>query len=87
MIQDVQNAFRGLNEQQIQQVMAATKTRVQTAIRLKTEVNQCFVERCLIEFADDLRNKRPLETGWPGVEDLRYERNYADLYSSPRADN
>lgn len=83
---DVTSAFRGLNDSQIAEVIQAAKDRAYRSARFGAPVDQEFVSRCLIEYAQDAKQGRPLEVGLHSAEELKFERNYGDQYLSPRGD-
>lgn len=81
---EVEIALKGLSSVQLQEVMRATKQRATQAHKAYGIVDVIFIERCLIEYAEDIRLGRKLDqVGVVPVELMG--RNYGEQYRSPRA--
>lgn len=83
---DVQEALGKLNKDQLNAVMTATKARAARAAKSGFPVDQIYVERCLVEYSEDVIKQRDLDQA--GVVEVALSaRNFADQYASPKKDN
>lgn len=79
----IARAMVGLSESEMAAIQRAVVKRIKSSLRIGSPVDRWFLERCLIEYAEEAKAGRALDEALSPRESVVFSRNYLGFYGPP----